>query len=291
MSELPERPVTVAVIQCPLSGGRDENVARIESHVRTAAARGAQIVLPPELFEGPYFPREEREDLFDLARPAEGNPTIERFSAVAAELGIVVPISFFERAGSEFYNSVVVLDADGTNMGLYRKSHIPDGPGYEEKYYFRPGNTGFRAFATRHGTIGVGICWDQWFPECARAMILLGAELLLYPTAIGSEPYEPSFDTKDAWQRVMMGHAVANAVPVAAANRVGVEGELTFYGSSFIADIWGERVAELGRAEEGVALHHFDLEALRRRRNGWGFFRDRRPDLYRILADTLPTDD
>jgi len=279
-----EEKVTVAAIQAPLGGTREQNVARVEAHVREAAARGAQVILPPELFEGPYFCREEREAFFDWARPLEGNPTIERFGLLAAELGVVIPVSFFERAGQAHYNSVAVIDADGATLGVYRKSHIPDGPGYEEKFYFRGGDTGFRVWRTRFGTIGVGICWDQWFPECARAMALLGADVLFYPTAIGSEPHDPSLDTRDPWQRAMAGHAVSNVMPVVAANRIGDESGQVFYGSSFIADPRGEKVAELGRAEEGVITASFDLAAIRRTRAAWGFFRDRRPELYGVLA-------
>ncbi|KAA0251966.1 MAG: N-carbamoylputrescine amidase [Acidobacteria bacterium] len=276
--------VTVAAVQCALGGSAEENVARVESLVRKAAGRGAQVVLPPELFEGPYFCREERDVFFSWARPVEGNPTIGRLAALARQLGVVIPVSFFEKAGPAHYNSVAVLDADGAVLGVYRKSHVPDGPGYEEKFYFRPGDTGFRAFRTRFGTIGVGICWDQWFPEAARAMVLLGAELLLYPTAIGSEPSNPSLDTRDRWQRAMVGHAVSNVVPVVAANRIGDEGGQVFYGSSFAADPSGTKVAELGRDEEGVLVASFDLAAIRRERASWGFFRDRRPELYRILT-------
>lgn len=276
MSEL----LTVAAVQCPLGGSVAENVARVEGHVRKAAARGARVILPPELFEGPYFCREERDTFFTWARPAEGHPTIQRFAALARELGAVIPVSFFEKAGQAHYNSVAVVDTDGSVLGVYRKSHLPDGPGYEEKFYFRPGDTGFKAWVTKVGTIGVGICWDQWFPECARAMVLQGADLLLYPTAIGSEPENPSLDTRDRWQRVMQGHAVANVAPVVAANRVGAEGGQLFYGSSFIAGTDGAKVAELSREEEGVATATFDLSAVRRERASWGFFRDRRPDLY-----------
>ena len=276
--------VTVAAVQCPLGGGLEENVARVERLVREAASRGARVILPPELFEGPYFCREEKDSFFAWARPAEGHPTVERFARLARELGAVIPVSFFEKAGQAHYNSVAVVVADGTVLGVYRKSHIPDGPGYEEKFYFRPGDTGFKAWKTKAGTIGVGICWDQWFPECARAMVLLGADLLLYPTAIGSEPSNPSLDTRDRWQRVMQGHAVANVAPVVAANRVGDEEGQLFYGSSFVAGTDGAKVAELGRSEEGVVTATFDLEAVRRERASWGFFRDRRPGLYRVLG-------
>jgi N-carbamoylputrescine amidase len=277
--------VSVAAVQCALGGAREANVARVTELVREAASRGAKIILPPELFEGPYFCKEERESYFDWSRPLAGNATIEHFSGLAMELGAVIPVSFFERAGQEHYNSVAIVDADGSILGVYRKSHIPDGPGYEEKFYFRPGATGFRAWKTRHGTIGVGICWDQWFPECARAMTLLGAEILLYPTAIGSEPHDPALDTKDPWQKAMIGHAVSNVIPVVAANRTGKEDGQTFYGSSFIANPRGDKVAELGRDEEGVVVSTFDVEAIRRTRAAWGFFRDRRPELYGILSD------
>lgn len=278
------RIVTVAAIQCELGGTRAENVERIEQHVREAARRGANVILPPELFEGPYFCREEKDAFFDWARPFEGNETIERFSALARELGVVLPVSFFERAGHAYYNSVAMLDADGRTLGLYRKSHIPDGPGYEEKFYFRGGDTGFKVWPTRFGTIGLGICWDQWYPECARSMALLGAEVLLYPTAIGSEPADPDQDTKDPWQRAMIGHAVSNVMPVVAANRIGDEGGQVFYGASFIANERGDKVGELGAGETGVITASFDLSELSRRRAAWGFFRDRRPELYGTLA-------
>lgn len=271
---------TVAVIQCPLGDSREANVERVVSHLRSAASQGAQVILPPELFEGPYFPQEEREEFFDWAQ-STSNPTTERLQGLARELEVVIPYSFFEREGEAYYNSLALIDADGTVRGVYRKSHIPDGPGYEEKYYFRPGDTGFRVWPTRYGTLGVGICWDQWFPEAARAMALAGAEILLYPTAIGSEP--SGEDTKDPWQRVMIGHAVANSMPLAAANRIGEEAGQRFYGSSFIADPRGDKLAELGRDEEGVLVHSFDLGVLRRRRAAWGFFRDRRPELYGVL--------
>jgi N-carbamoylputrescine amidase len=276
--------VTVAAIQCALGGSRDENVARVLSWVRKAAEKGAQIVLPPELFEGPYFCRTEKEEFFDAAAPIEGHPTIEAFSRLAKELGVAIPVSFFERAGQQHYNSVAVVDADGGVLGVYRKSHIPDGPGYEEKFYFRPGDTGFRVFQTRHAALGVGICWDQWFPECARAMTLLGAEVLLYPTAIGSEPHDPDMDTRDPWQRAMIGHAVSNVIPVVAANRTGLEDGQRFYGSSFICDPRGDKVAELGRDEDGILVHTFDLARIKRTRAAWGFFRDRRPELYGAIV-------
>jgi N-carbamoylputrescine amidase len=278
------RTITVAAIQCSLTESRADNIARVEKHVREAAARGAHVVLPPELFEGPYFCREENGHWFAEARSVGDDEAVARMCQVARELEIVVPVSFFERAGQAYYNSVAMIDRDGSVLGVYRKSHIPDGPGYEEKFYFRPGDTGFRVWRTRHGTIGVGICWDQWFPESARAMMLLGAELLLYPTAIGSEPHEPELDTREPWQRAMVGHAVSNVVPVVAANRTGDEGGQRFYGSSFIADHRGDKVAELGRRDEGLAVATFDLDALARTRASWGFFRDRRPELYDVLT-------
>lgn len=276
--------VSVAALQMSFSDDTARNVARVTERVREAAKRKARIILPSELFESLYFCKEERDELFALARPAEGHPTIQHFQKLARELEVVIPVSFFERDGHAYYNSLAMVDADGSLLGIYRKSHIPDGPGYEEKFYFRPGNTGFKVWQTRYGKIGVGICWDQWFPECARAMMLLGAELLFYPTAIGTEPEEPNLDTKDLWQRAMIGHAVSNVVPVIAANRIGLEGKQTFYGHSFISDHRGEKVAELGRGEEGVITADFDLEVIRRNRAAFGFFRDRRPELYGQLT-------
>lgn len=281
------RVVSVAAVQCALGGARGDNIARVERLVRDAAAQGGNVILPPELFEGPYFCREENADWFAEARAVGDDEGVSRLRRVAAELGVVIPVSFFERAGQAYYNSVAIIDADGAILGVYRKSHIPDGPGYEEKFYFRPGDTGFRVWPTRFGTLGVGICWDQWFPESARAMMLLGAEVLFYPTAIGSEPHEPDLDTRDPWQRAMIGHAVSNIVPVVAANRIGDEHGQIFYGSSFIADARGDKRAELGRTDEGTIATAFDLDALAKTRAAWGFFRDRRPDLY----DTLTTAD
>jgi N-carbamoylputrescine amidase len=276
--------ITVAALQSAFTDDVTENVDRVERLVRDAAGRGATIICPPELFEGPYFPREQRDELFERARPTAGHPTIARFAALARELGVALPVSFFERAGQAFYNSVAMIDADGSLLGVYRKSHIPDGPGYQEKYYFRPGDTGFRVFPTRFGAVGVGICWDQWFPECARALALQGADVLLYPTAIGSEPAAPDLDTRHMWRRVMVGHAVANMVGVVAANRVGDEGGQWFYGCSFVADHRGEVVAAADCATEAVVTATLDLAAMRRDRAGFGFFRDRRPDLYRVLT-------
>jgi N-carbamoylputrescine amidase len=280
--------ILVAAVQAALSDDRDANVARMTELVREAAGRGAKAILMPELFEGHYFPRHQREVDFDRARAAAAHPTLAHFRRLAAELDVALPVSFFEQDGPHYYNSVAMIDAGGALLGVYRKSHIPDGPGYQEKFFFRPGDTGFRTWRARPGALGVGICWDQWFPEAARAMVLGGAEVLFYPTAIGSEPEEPDNDTRDPWRRVMIGHAVANACAVVAANRVGTEGSgadaITFYGSSFIADHRGELLAELGRDEEGVISAALDLDAQRRYRASFGFFRDRRPDLYGPLA-------
>jgi N-carbamoylputrescine amidase len=277
--------VTVAALQLALTDDVATNVRRVTDLVREAHARGARIVLPSELFEGHYFCDGQREQEFARARPVDDHPTLRHFQALAAELGVVIPVSFYEQAGPEYYNSVAVFDADGRMLGIYRKAHIPDGPGYQEKFYFKPGNTGLRAFSTRYGTLGVAICWDQWFPEAARAMTLAGADVLLYPTAIGSEPEEPELDSRDSWQRVMIGHAVANAAGVVAANRIGTERGKTFYGSSFVCDARGDKLAELPRDQPGIALATLDLEQIRRVRASMGFFRDRRPELYRVLTE------
>ncbi len=278
------RRITVAGVQLAVGPERDANVARAEALVREAAGRGAQLVLLPELFSIPYFCKDQDPRFFALAAPVEGHPLLARMSRLAAELGVVLPVSFFERANQAHFNSVAVIDADGRVLGIYRKSHIPDGPGYQEKYYFNPGDTGFRVWPTRVGTIGVGICWDQWFPEAARVMVLMGAELLLYPTAIGSEPQDPSLDSRGHWQRVMQGHAAANMVPVVAANRIGTEAgascTVTFYGGSFATDGTGALLDVRGPGEEGLVLASYDLDALARARAAWGLFRDRRPDLY-----------
>jgi N-carbamoylputrescine amidase len=276
--------VTVAATQMACGWDRDANIAVAEKLIRTAAGRGANVVLVQELFETPYFCKDHLAQHFELAKPLAAHPTVEHFRGVARELSVVLPVSVFERAGNTFFNSVVVVDADGALLGSYRKSHIPEGPGYHEKYYFSPGDTGFKVFETQHAKIGVAICWDQWFPEAARSMALMGAELLLYPTAIGSEPQNPELDSSAHWQRTMQGHAAANLVPLVASNRIGTEvGEkytMTFYGSSFIASHTGEKVAEAGRTEETVLTASFDLDEVRRYRQSWGVFRDRRPDLY-----------
>jgi len=279
--------VTVAATQFACGPDVAENVDKAERMVRRAAAEGAQIILLQELFETPYFCKDQKQELFALARPAENHPTLQRMSRLAEELRVVLPVSFFERANNAYYNALMVFDADGKALGLYRKSHIPDGPGYQEKFYFNPGNTGFRVWDTAYGRIGVGICWDQWFPECARAMALQGAEILFYPTAIGSEPQDPTINSRDHWQRVMQGHAGANVMPLVASNRIGREqGEsctVTFYGSSFIAGPQGEKVAEAGEDEEAILTAAFDLDRIRAMRASWGLFRDRRPDLYTPL--------
>lgn len=288
------RTVTVAAIQMSMAVDVATNVATAERLVRAAAASGAQVILIPELFEGHYFCKDQLASELARALPIEGHPTIEHFMKLAQELGVVLPISVYERANNTLFNTVAMIDADGSMLGIYRKSHIPDGPGYTEKYYFSPGDTGFQVWNTRFGNIGVGICWDQWFPEAARAMALMGAELLLYPTAIGSEPPNPTWDSSMHWQRVMQGHAGANLMPVIAANRtgreVGVNNEITFYGSSFIADATGAKIAEADREEETVLTATFDLDAVRAMRLGWGVFRDRRPELY-IPLITLDGDD
>lgn len=283
------RNVTVAATQMSCSWDVADNLAKAERLVREAAARGANIVLIQELFATPYFCQDQIADFFDMAKPFDGNPIIARFAKLAAELGVVLPVSYFEQAGKAYFNSVAIVDADGMVLGNYRKSHIPDGPGYTEKFYFSPGDTGFKTWKTRFATIGVGICWDQWFPEAARAMALKGAEILFYPTAIGSEPLDPEIDSRDHWQRVMQGHAGANMVPLIASNRIGIEPgkrntEITFYGSSFIADPTGAKVAEADRASETVLTATFDLDAVERKRRGWGLFRDRRPELYQPLT-------
>jgi N-carbamoylputrescine amidase len=278
------RAITVAALQASYGPDLAANVAKTEALVREAAKGGADVVLPSELFQSLYFPTEQNPKWFELAEPLGEHEAVRALAALARELRVVIPISFFEKDGPRYYNSVAIADADGEVLGVYRKSHIPDGPGYQEKYYFRPGDTGFKSWNTKAGTIGVGICWDQWYPEAARAMVLQGAEILLYPSAIGSEPYDPSLDTHKQWQRGMQGHAVANAVPVIAANRIGLEqnggASQKFYGHSFMADHRGEIVASLGEAEEGVLLHSFDLAEIEAYRADWGFFRDRRTDLY-----------
>lgn len=279
--------LTVAALQLSFTDDVADNIARVETHVRKAAARGAKIILPPELFEGPYFCRVEDEALFSLAQPVENHPAVLAMQNLAKELEIYIPTSFFERDGHHHYNSLAMIDDQGEIMGVYRKSHIPDGPGYEEKYYFRPGNSGFKVWKTRYGTIGVGICWDQWYPESARVMALMGAEMLFYPTAIGSEPYDADLDTSRMWRRAMLGHAVSNCMPVIAANRIGTEEGQRFYGHSFITDEWGDYLADVGDHEEGALVATLNLTAARTHRAGMGFFRDRRPELYGRIAQDI----
>lgn len=277
----------VAITQFKMSWNIEENLTKAEKIVRKAAEKGANLILLPELFKSPYFCQKEKYEYFDLAEDAESSKTISRFQKLAKELGVVLPVSFFEKAGNVFFNSLVMIDADGANLGIYRKSHIPTGECYEEKFYFSPGNTGFKVFKTRYGKIGVGICWDQWFPEVARSLALKGAQLIVYPTAIGTEPVLPK-DSKDHWQNTMRGHAAANIIPVLASNRVGTEvdanSQMTFFGSSFIANEDGNVVVELSRTEENFALVDFDLDAIDKKRIAWGVFRDRRPDLYRSIV-------
>lgn len=280
------RKVTVAATQMACSWDREATLAKAEKLVREAAAKGANIILLQELFETPYFCQRHDFEYMELATTLEENPAVKRFQEVAKELDVVIPVSFFERAGNAAFNSIAIIDADGTVLGKYRKTHIPDGMPYAEKFFFTPGDTGFKVWKTKYGTIGVGICWDQWFPEAARCMALLGAEILFYPTAIGSEPVLQT-DSKPHWQRCMQGHAAANIMPVIASNRIGHEvqkdSEMTFYGSSFIADETGGLVAEADRETESVITAEFDLDAVAQKRREWGVFRDRRPEMYGTL--------
>ncbi|MET0387203.1 MAG: carbon-nitrogen hydrolase [Polyangiales bacterium] len=276
----------LAVAQFAMGEAPDRNIAAAGDWVRKAHALGAQVVLLPELFSSQYFPREKHPRYFELAHTVQDDPAVRAMSALAAELQVVIPVSFFERDGDNYYNSLVVLDTDGRSVGLYRKTHIPDGTGYDEKFYFKPGDTGFQVFRTRYAALGVGICWDQWFPEAARCMALLGADILLYPTAIGSEPVTER-DTAAPWRRVMVGHAVSNTMHVAAANRVGNEGGQIFYGTSFIADPWGEILADLDRTEEGVLVHTIDVAKARAEREWMGLLRDRQPALYGPIGAML----
>lgn len=277
----------VAITQFKMSWNIDDNLAKAEQMVRKAAQKGAQVILLPELFKTPYFCQRENYEYFDLAEELDSSTTISRFQKLAKELNVVLPLSFFEKAGNVHFNSLVMIDADGKNLGLYRKSHIPTGECYEEKFYFSPGDTGFKVFKTKYGRVGVGICWDQWFPEVARSLALMGAQLIVYPTAIGTEPVLPK-DSKDHWQNTMRGHAAANIVPVLASNRIGTESDkessMTFFGSSFIADEDGNTVIELSRNEEDVAVAEFDLAKIDKKRIAWGVFRDRRPDLYHSIT-------
>jgi N-carbamoylputrescine amidase len=277
--------ITVAAMQLAFGEDVTENIRNVSELVREATDRGAQVVLPPELFEGPYFCRIEDESLFATAKPTNEHPSVRAMQQLAEELRIWIPTSFFEADGQHFYNSLAMIGPDGKIDGVYRKSHIPDGPGYEEKFYFRPGNTGFKVWHGAGTTLGVGICWDQWYPETARAMMLMGAEILFYPTAIGSEPHDPELDTSRLWRRAMIGHAVSNVVPVVASNRIGNEGGQIFYGNSFICDERGDMMAEFGKDESGVLVATVDVEQAKRHRAAFGFFRDRRPELYGRLVE------
>ena len=281
--------LTVAALQLAFGDDTDANIRAISDLVREAAGKGAQVVLPPELFEGPYFCRTEDEALFAGAKPTAEHPSVLAMQALAKELKIWIPTSFFELDGPHHYNSLAMIGPDGKVAGVYRKSHIPDGPGYQEKFYFRPGNTGFKVWpgaGTNGGTtLGVGVCWDQWYPEVARSMVLMGAEILFYPTAIGTEPHDPELDTSRLWRRAMIGHAVSNVVPIVAANRIGTEGGQHFYGHSFICDERGDILAEFGAEESGFLVATLDLAAARKHRAAFGFFRDRRPELYGRLVE------
>ncbi len=281
--------VTVAATQMACSNDTDKNVSNAEKLIRQAASKGAQIILIQELFESQYFCMDQKEELFELSKPFDNHPTIKKFSELAKELKVVLPVSFFEKANRAHYNSVAIVDADGSILGKYRKSHIPDGPGYQEKFYFNPGDTGFKVWNTKYAKIGVGICWDQWFPEAARSMVLNGAELLLYPTAIGGEPEDDGFDSSDMWQRAMIGHSASNQIPVIASNRIGTEKgidiENYFYGRSFVTNHVGDKIAEGSRDKEEVLIGKINLSEAETLRNVWGVFRDRRPELYKGLLN------
>jgi N-carbamoylputrescine amidase len=277
----------VAALQLSFSDDIDANIAKVSVLVHEAAVKGARVILPSELFEGHYFCKVQQEAFFARAAPVGEHKAVKAMQALAAELKVYIPCSFYERDGQHFYNSLAMIDDMGAVMGVYRKSHIPDGPGYNEKFYFRPGNTGFKVWKTRYGTVGIGICWDQWYPETARAMMLMGADVLFFPTAIGDEPEAEGLDTSRLWRRAMIGHAVSNVVPVVAANRVGIEGDMSFYGHSFITDERGDLVAEFGDGAEGVLDAVFDLDMIRKHRATFGFFRDRRPGLYGRLVEDV----
>ncbi|MDB5700251.1 MAG: aguB [Sphingomonadales bacterium] len=279
--------ITVAALQLALGGDARTNIAAVETLVRDAAAKGAKIILPPELFEGPYFCQREELDWFATARPTAEHASVIAMQALAKELQVYIPTSFYEKDGQHYYNSLAMIDDAGEIMGVYRKSHIPDGPGYEEKFYFRPGNTGFRVWDTKYGKVGIGICWDQWYPETARALTLMGADILMFPTAIGDEPAAEDLDTSRLWRRAMVGHAVSNVVPVVASNRIGREDDQTFYGHSFITDERGDFVGEFGAGESGVLVATFDLDEIAKNRAAFGFFRDRRPELYGRLVEDV----
>ena len=279
--------MNVAALQLPLGGDIDSNIARVSDLVREAAGKGAKVILPPELFEGPYFCQAQHERFFAAAKPVSEHKAVQAMQALAAELKVYIPTSFFEADGPHYYNTLAMIDDSGKVMGTYRKSHIPDGPGYTEKFYFRPGNTGFKVWPTKYGTVGVGICWDQWYPETARAMMLMGADVLFFPTAIGDEPAAEELDTSRLWRRAMIGHAVSNVVPVVAANRIGSEDAMSFYGHSFITDERGDFLAAFGAGETGVLTAEIDLARVRQHRAAFGFFRDRRPELYGRLTQDI----
>jgi N-carbamoylputrescine amidase len=280
--------LTIAALQLTLNSPEErENIAAVSTLVEQAAAQGAQVILPPELLAGPYFCKTQDEAIFSLAHPTAGSPSVKAMQKLAASLKVAIPTSFFEREGHHYYNTLAMIGPDGELQGIYRKSHIPDGPGYEEKFYFRPGNTGFRVWDVFGARIGVGICWDQWYPEAARVMALMGAEVLLYPTAIGSEPHDAGLDTSRMWRRAMIGHAVSNCMPVVAANRIGMEDGQSFYGHSFIADEWGDILIDCGADDSGVLLAELDLGRAAKHRAGMGFFRDRRPQLYTRLTQDI----
>lgn len=279
--------LTVAALQLAFTDGVEENIAAVSGLVREAAGRGAKLILPPELFEGHYFCRTQDEGHFARALPVDRHPAVTAMQKLAAELQVYIPTSFFEAEGHHHYNSLAMIDDKGEVMGVYRKSHIPDGPGYSEKFYFRPGNTGFKTFPTPFGKVGPAVCWDQWYPETARALMLGGAEILLFPTAIGAEPHDPDLDTSRMWRRAMIGHAVSNVVPVVAANRIGTEHGQRFYGHSFICDERGDLLAEFGADETGALVATLDLAQAKKHRAAFGFFRDRRPELYGRLTEDL----
>jgi N-carbamoylputrescine amidase len=281
------RTVTVAGLQQKFSDDLSENNAAVAHHVEQAAQAGAQIILPSELFQGHYFCKTQQDQEFARAFAVGDHPSVHTMQKLAKALKVYIPTSIYERDGHHYYNTLVMIDDAGDIMGIYRKSHIPDGPGYQEKFYFRPGNTGFKVWETKYARIGIGICWDQWYPECARAMALMGAEILMYPTAIGSEPHDPSIDTRRMWRRAMVGHSVSNIIPVVAPNRVGMESGQNFYGTSFITNEYGDIISDCNDADEGHVIATFDLAEIARNRFAFGFFRDRRPNLYERLVQDI----
>jgi N-carbamoylputrescine amidase len=281
------RHISVAAMQLAFTDDMARDIAAVATLVEDAARQSAKIILPPELFQGHYFCKDQREEFFTRAYPVAQHPAVIEMQKLSKALKVYIPTSIYERDGPHYYNSLVMIDDMGEIMGVYRKSHIPDGPGYQEKFYFRPGNTGFKVWHTRYGCVGIGICWDQWYPEAARAMMLMGADILMYPTAIGAEPHDPSLDTRRLWQRAMVGHAVSNIVPVIASNRIGLETDQRFYGCSFIVDHRGDFAASFQDSETGVLTASFDLDAISQNRFAFGFFRDRRPDLYTRLVQDI----